>query len=222
MKTEIIKVDAKRPSTDILKKAAAIIKKGGLVAFPTETVYGLGADYMNKKAIQRLNEVKKRPKDKPFTIHIADIESLYELSCNISIFAKHLIERFWPGPLTLIFPTASGEKIGVRMPRNEIALKFISACGAPIVAPSANISGNRPPSNAREVLKDLDGKIDLLLDAGETEVGIESTVVDVSTTPHNVLREGAISKDQIAGVRSRLQHIHLSQSEMQYFISRGF
>lgn len=200
MQTEVIKVDNQKPNKDVLEKAAKIIKKGGLVAFPTETVYGLGADYLNKKAIQKLYKVKKRPKNKPFTIHISNFDELLRLSCHISLFSKHLIKRFWPGPLTLILRTNSDEKIGVRMPRNKLALEFISRCTTPIVAPSANISGRRPPRNAESVLKDLDGKIDLLLDGGKTHVGIESTVVDASKFPYRVLREGAIHKSQIADV----------------------
>lgn len=208
MQTEIIKVDTQRPDKDVLKRAAIVIKKGGLVAFPTETVYGLGADYLNKKAIQRLYRVKKRPKDKPFTIHISNLAELVKLSCEIALFSKHLMERFWPGPLTLILKTKTGEKIGFRMPRNNLALEFISACSTPIVAPSANISGREAPCNAEDVLKDLNGKIDLLLDGGGTDIGIESTVVDASAFPYKVLREGAIHKSQIADVGRELQHTH--------------
>lgn len=200
MKTEVIKVDAHKPDKEVLKEAAKVIKKGGLVAFPTETVYGLGADYLNKETIQRLYEVKNRPKDKPFTVHISNLDDLAKLSCEILLYSRHLIERFWPGPLTLIFKTDSGDKLGVRMPHNRIAREFISECTAPIVAPSANISGRKPPRNAEDVLADLDGKIDLLLDGGETDVGIESTIIDVSTFPYRVLREGAIKKSRIADI----------------------
>jgi L-threonylcarbamoyladenylate synthase len=209
MTTEIIKVDIYKPHKEMLKKAASVIKKGGLVAFPTETVYGLGADYLNKKAVQKLYKVKERPKDKPFTIHISGFEELESLSCEISLFSKHLIERFWPGPLTIILKTGSGEKIGLRMPRNKLALEFISACKTPIVAPSANISGRKSPRSAEDVLKNLDGRIDLLLDGGQTDVGIESTVVDASAFPYRILREGAIKKSQIADVGRKLQHTHV-------------
>lgn len=197
MRTGVIKVNNYRPDKDVLRKAARVVKKGGLVAFPTETVYGLAADYLNKKAIQRLYRVKKRPRNKPFTVHIAKFDELDRLSCEISLFSKHLMEKFWPGPLTLILNTDSGEKIGFRMPRNRLALEFISACKTPIVAPSANISGRRPPCNADDVLKDLDGKIDLVLDGGETDVGIESTVVDMTILPYKILRKGAIDKTEI-------------------------
>lgn len=209
MKTEIIKVDTQRPDIDVVKKAAEVIKGGGLVGFPTETVYGLSADYLNKKAIQRLYNVKKRPEDKPFTILISDLQELVRLSCEVSLFSKQLIERFCPGPLTLILKTNSGGKIGIRMPNNKFALEFISACGTPIAATSANISGNKPPCNAEDVLRDLDGKIDLLLDGGEREVGIESTVIDASVFPYKILREGAISKSQIADFGRKLQQVYL-------------
>jgi len=210
MKTEVVKVDNQNPDKDVVKKAVEVIKDGGLVGFPTETVYGLGADYLNKKAIQRLYDVKKRPQDKPFAILISDIQELVRLSCEVSLFSKHLIERFCPGPLTLILKTDSGEKLGIRIPNNKFALEFISACGTSIAATSANISGNKPPCNAENVLRDLDGKIDLLLDGGETEVGIESTVVDASIFPYKILREGAISKSQIADVGRRLQHVFIA------------
>ena len=209
MRTEVIKMNKQRPDKSALKKAAKIIKKGGLVAFPTETVYGIAADFMNKKAIQKLYRVKKRPKGKPFTIHISKFDGLTELDCEINLFSKSLIEKFWPGPLTLVFKTKSGKKIGIRMPSSKIAFKFISLCKTSIVAPSANISGNQPPRKAKDVLRDLDGKIDLLLDGGETDVGIESTVVDVSTFPYRVLRKGAIGESRIVDVGRKIQHLYL-------------
>jgi L-threonylcarbamoyladenylate synthase len=199
-KTEIIKIDPQRPDKTAIKRAAQIIINGGLVAFPTETVYGLGADYSNKNAVKSLCEVKNRPKNKPFTVHIADLKMLDKLSCKISDPARRLIDRFWPGPLTLILNTKSGGKIGVRMPANKTALDFILACKTPIAAPSANISGNKPPGTADEVLVDLDGKIEAILDGGKTEVGVESTVIDMTIFPYKILRTGAISEKEIAEV----------------------
>ncbi len=205
MKTEIIKTDNNNPDKTALEEAAKIIKKGGLVAFPTETVYGLAADYLNKKALDRLSEVKNRPKDKPYTVHISDYDVIGALSCEVSIFEEYLIQQFWPGPLTLILKTETGGKIGFRMPKNRLALDFISACKTPIAAPSANISGNNAPRTAEEVLRDLDGKIEMVLDGGMTEMGAESTVVDVTAFPYRILREGAIKKAQIADVGRKLQ-----------------
>lgn len=191
-RTTVIKIDPKNPEREAIKEAAAVIKNGGLVAFPTETIYGLGADYFNENALNRLYEVKERPRNKPFTALISDLKALDRLSCEISERAGGLIKKFWPGPLTLIFNTKDGARVGARMPSNKIALAFIAACGAPIAAPSANISGKKPPANAAEVLLGFDGKIDLILDGGKTEIGVESTVLDVSAEPYKILREGAI------------------------------
>ncbi len=213
MKTEIIKIDTQKPDKRILKGVAEIVEKGGLVAFPTETVYGIGADYLNKKAIKRLYEVKKRPKGKPFTVHISRFEQLTKLTCMLTLYSKGLIERFWPGPLTMVFKTASDEKIGVRMPSNRVALEFISECRNPIVAPSANLSGNTPARNPQEVLQDLNGRIDALLDGGQTEVGVESTVLDVSEFPFRMLRKGAIEGGRIADVGRELHRKFLSPSD---------
>jgi len=204
MKTQVIKTDNDNPDKKVISEAAKIIKKGGLVAFPTETVYGLAADYLNKKALARLYKVKNRPADKPFTVHISDYDVIGALFCEVSIFEEHLIQRFWPGPLTLILRNEAGGKIGFRMPKNRLALDLISACKTPIAAPSANISGNSAPRTAGQVLRELDGKIDILLDCGETELGIESTVVDASSFPYRILREGAVDKAQIADVGRKL------------------
>ncbi|MDD5680396.1 MAG: L-threonylcarbamoyladenylate synthase [Candidatus Omnitrophica bacterium] len=199
IKTELIKIDPQKPDKTAVKRAAQIIKEGGLVAFPTETVYGLGADYLNKYAVERLYEVKNRPRNKPFTVHIADLKMLDKLACRISGPAEQLIKKFWPGPLTLILNTKTGAKIGIRMPANKAALDFISACGTPIVAPSANISGNKPPTTAEEVLFDLDEKIEAILDGGKTDIGVESTVIDLTISPYKIIRTGAVSEKEIAG-----------------------
>jgi L-threonylcarbamoyladenylate synthase len=123
---------------------------------------------------------------------------LDKLSCRISGTAEHLIKKFWPGPLTMILETKTGKKIGIRMPANKAALDFISACETPIVAPSANLSGNKPPTTADDVLQDLDEKIEAVLDGGRTDIGVESTVLDITVSPYKVLRKGAISEERIA------------------------
>ena len=204
MNTEVIKINPEEPERVFLRQAADVLMDGGLVAFPTETVYGLGANYLDKKAVGRLYEVKSRPANKPFTIHIADKDVLAKLSCRVSNEAKAVIERFWPGPLTVILSDDSGIKLGFRMPKNRLALELIALCGVPIVAPSANISGNTPPRNCADVLRDLDGMIDLVLDGGDTEVGIESTVCDLSETPVRILRRGAIPPEEITGILNHL------------------
>lgn len=197
MRTVLLKLNTARPQPGKLNMAASVLKKGGLVAFPTETVYGLGANLLDKEAIRKVYVIKRRPRNKPLTIHIADLKTVKKMVGKIPSGAKRLAERFWPGPLTLVLKDKRGRKTGFRMPDNRIAFLLIRKAGVPIVAPSANVSGNRPPKSAKEVLRDLDGKIDMVLDGGKTRVGIESTVVDMSGKNFKVLREGAISKAQI-------------------------
>lgn len=196
-KTMVFKVDPKAPSAAVIAHAAGAIKDGLLVAFPTETVYGIAANLLDAKALDRLYEVKKRFKGKPFTIHIASVKIIRDMRCSIPKKAKILIDKFWPGPLTIVLKSEDGRKIGFRMPANKVALELIGVSAVPVVAPSANISGAKPPTDARNVLKALSGKIDVLLDSGPTEVGIESTVVDMSVTPPAILREGAIKRAAI-------------------------
>ncbi len=195
--TEIIRVSASRPSAAAVKKAALVLKKGGVVAFPTETVYGLGANLLDKKAVERVYKIKNRPRNKPLTVHVADTASVKKITGKIPLRAAKLIEKYWPGPLTVILRDRRGKKTGFRMPDNKIALDLIRKAGVPVVAPSANISGNKPPRDAKEVLRDLDGKIDLVIDGGKTAIGIESTVVDMTGRTPRILREGAISKAEI-------------------------
>lgn len=191
--TLLITVDPDKPNKDVITYAAGIIRSGGIVAFPTETVYGLAANMLDKKALERLYSIKSRSRDKPFTVHIADTRAIEKMGCRISKKAARLIKKFWPGPLTIILKSRDGRKVGFRMPANTAALQLISASGVPVVAPSANLSGKKPPVSAREALKDMDGKIDMVLDAGRTKVGVESTVIDLTASAAVILREGAIS-----------------------------
>ncbi len=195
--TEVIRISASRPSAAAVKKAASVLKKGGLVAFPTETVYGLGANLLDKKAVGKVYEIKKRPRNKPLTVHVADTASVRKITGNIPLRAAKLIKKYWPGPLTVILKDRRGKKTGFRMPDNKIAFGLIKKAGVPVVAPSANISGNKPPTDAKGVLRDLDGKIDIVIDGGKTVIGIESTVVDMTGRTPKILREGAISKAEI-------------------------
>ncbi|MDP3786519.1 MAG: L-threonylcarbamoyladenylate synthase [Candidatus Omnitrophota bacterium] len=197
MRTILLRLSPVKPQPGMIKAAACVLRNGGLVAFPTETVYGLGANLLNKGAVGKIYRIKKRPKNKPLTVHIADIKAVKKMVGKIPSGAKRLAERFWPGPLTLVLKDKRGRKTGFRMPDNRIAFLLIKKADVPIVAPSANISGNRPPKSAKEVLRDLDGKIDMVLDGGKTRVGIESTVVDMSGKNFKVLREGAISEAEI-------------------------
>ena len=193
-KTVILKVDPQKPDGDLIAYGARIIKRGGIVAFPTETVYGLAANLLDRKAIDRLYEVKRRFRGKPLTVHISDIKMVGQMGCVIPKKAKTLMDKYWPGPLTIILKSQNGSKIGFRMPANKVALDLIGLSEVPVVAPSANISGKAPPKDAKSVLKDFDGKIDAVLDGGRTDVGVESTVVDLTVNPPEILREGAIKR----------------------------
>jgi L-threonylcarbamoyladenylate synthase len=192
-KTLVIKIDPERPDKDVIAYAAGIIRSGGIVIFPTETVYGLAVNLFNEKAVERLYSIKKRSRGKPFTVHIADTGLIKKMGCRVTGSARRLIEKFWPGPLTVILKSRDGRSVGFRMPANAAALRLIAVSGVPVIAPSANISGRKPPTSALEALRDLGGKVDMVLDAGRTKVGVESTVIDITVDPPVILREGAIS-----------------------------
>lgn len=207
MPAKLIKIDPNNPEEKEIAFAAKILKKGGLVSFPTETVYGLAANFLDKKAVAKIYEVKKRPKDKPLPVAIADKKDIEKLAKNILPAAWRLIDNFWPGPLTLILksrhPVTNNDKIGIRMPDNEVAVKIIQRLNAPIVLTSANISGDMAVCSAEKVMKDLGGLIDLIVDAGKTKLGKESTVLDATGLPFQVLRRGAIAEDEINKLANR-------------------
>jgi L-threonylcarbamoyladenylate synthase len=198
MQTKTLKIDKNKPEEDIIKEAAGVIKNGGIVAFPTETVYGLAASYSDRGAKERIYRIKKRPKDKPLTVQLFDASRISEYVYEVPRLAELLIKKFWPGPLTLIFKSKEDDKIGIRIPDNPVALGLIRASGGPIVAPSANISGNPPATTAEQVTSELGGLVDMILDSGPTDLGEESTVLDVSSFPFKVLREGAIARSCLA------------------------
>lgn len=206
MRTAIYKVDPEHPDPAIIKIAARTLREGGLVAFPTETVYGLGALSSNPRAVLRVFEVKRRPPDNPLILHIHVIDQLFEVAASIPSEALKLAERFWPGPLTLVLPksprvirevTGGLEKVAVRMPAHPVALALIKEAGEPVAAPSANISGRPSPTTAQHVIEDLSGLIEVVLDAGETLHGLESTIVDMTADPPVLLRPGAMPVDQV-------------------------
>ncbi len=187
-------------------EAAEFIKHGGIVAFPTETVYGLGADVFNEAAVARIFEAKQRPGDNPLIAHVVMREQIDLLAAEVTESAKKFINSFFPGPLTLVLEkspavplvaTAGLETIGVRMPRSETAQRFLGACGTPVVAPSANVSGRPSPTTWRAVAEDLDGRIDCILQGPATAIGLESTVVDCTGDVPLLLRSGAISLAQL-------------------------
>jgi L-threonylcarbamoyladenylate synthase len=189
----VVTVNASAPEPELIEAAAKALCAGGLVAFPTETVYGLGADAMNPKAIERLNRAKGRPPEKPYSIHVHDVAQVHEFVGEIPPLAQQLIEAFWPGPLTIVMPAKRGGSIGFRLPSHPVALALLKQCGRAVVAPSANRSGSPPPTDGREVLEALQGQYDYLLDAGPTPLGKESTVVSVVGDHLSLLREGAIA-----------------------------
>jgi len=194
MLTEVLTVSTEQPDPGSIQKAAKAIQAGKLVVFPTETVYGIAANALDQTAINKLCEIKNRPKEKPLTWHIAEISQLKDSINETPVGLDNLLEAFWPGPLTVIVKTKNGEKQGFRMPDHPVALALIRHCNVPLVAPSANLSGEKPPTTAEEALKALDGVVDLVLDAGKTALKRESTVIDMTQTPPKVLREGAIKE----------------------------
>jgi L-threonylcarbamoyladenylate synthase len=185
------------PDPALLAEAARLLRAGGLVSFPTETVYGLGADATNPKAIARLNRVKGRPPEKPYSLHLHAPEQMRAYVATVPPQAERLIERFWPGPLTIVLPSKDGSTVGFRLPDHPIARAFLAACDVPVAAPSANRSGSPPPIDAQEVLAALDGELDCVLDAGPTRLGRESTVVEIVNGLVEIRREGAIPKSEI-------------------------
>ncbi|NQU74614.1 MAG: threonylcarbamoyl-AMP synthase [Candidatus Omnitrophica bacterium] len=195
---QVLNINSQNPELEKIIKAAEVLKRGGIVAFPTETVYGLGANFFDENAIKKLNGIKQRPPDKPFTAHIADLGDLAKFGCDFSLFGEELIEKFWPGPLTLIIDTKRLGKMGFRMPNNRIARELIRQSSTLIAAPSANISGQAPPTNAKDVVMQFKDGVDLVLDAGETDLRQASTVVDLTVFPYKIVRQGAIAKERIA------------------------
>lgn len=190
----------------VLKKAANIIKNDELVAFPTETVYGLGANALSPTAVKKIYVAKGRPSDNPLIVHISDKNQVYDIAQNIPKNAEILMDLFWPGPLTIVLPkrdiipnvTSGGlDTVAVRMPQNEIARQLIEYCGFPISAPSANTSTKPSPTSANHVFDDLNGKIKMILDGGNCEVGIESTVVEILGCKTTILRAGSVTKEML-------------------------
>lgn len=197
------------PDESEITKAAQIIKQGGLVAFPTETVYGLGANALEEAAAKKIYEAKGRPSDNPLIAHIASMEELEPLVLQIPDVVEKLADRFWPGPLTLVmkksaqvpYGTTGGlDTVAVRMPDDPVASRLIALSGVPIAAPSANRSGRPSPTTAEHVLQDMDGRIDMILDGGPVGIGVESTILDVSGETPVLLRPGAVTLEMLRDV----------------------
>ena len=194
---------------DKLKEPAQIIKKGGIVIFPTETVYGIGTNGLDENAIRKLYEVKQRPLNKPISLLVNNIEMVEKIAKNITELEYKLMERFFPGPLTIILEkrdivpdilTSNTNTIGIRMPSGEIAKKLIEFAGVPIATSSSNISGKPSGTNITDIKKDFEGKVDCFIDNGESELGIPSTVIRIIDNIPHILRQGAISEEEIRKV----------------------
>lgn len=189
-----------------LKDAAEHLRNGEVIGFPTETVYGLGCDARNGEAVKKVFEAKGRPADNPLICHIGDKDQIKDIVSDITPLAQKLIDAFMPGPITIVMKkadsisdqtTAGLDTVGVRMPSNPVANKFLKACGIPVAAPSANLSGRPSPTSSRSVLEDMDGYIYAIIDGGDSEYGLESTVVDCTGTEPVILRPGAVTKADI-------------------------
>ena len=192
-----------------LKIPAKIIKEGGIVIFPTETVYGIGTNGLDKEAIKRLYEVKQRPLNKPISLLVNNIEMVNQVAKNISKLEYKIMQNFFPGPLTIILEkkdivpdilTANTNTVGIRMPSGEIARKLIEYAGVPIATPSANISGKPSGTNIKDIQKDFEGKVDYFIDNGESKLGIPSTIIRVINNEVHILRQGSISMEQINAI----------------------
>lgn len=194
---------------EALRRAGSIIRQGGLVAFPTETVYGLGGDALNPQSSEKIYKAKGRPSDNPLIVHIADMDALNAIVREIPESAVKLAERFWPGPLTMIMhkshlvpheTTGGLDTVAVRMPMNRTALELIQAAGGYVAAPSANRSGRPSPTVAKYVAEDMDGRIEMIIDGGDVEIGLESTIVDLTVQPPTILRPGYITRQMLEQV----------------------
>lgn len=197
-----------------IRRAGEILKRGGLVAFPTETVYGLGANALDEAASAKIYSAKGRPSDNPLIVHIADWDAIYRIAEEVPAQAKMLADAFWPGPLTMILKKSSQvpsgttgglDTVAVRMPANEVARELIRAGGGYVAAPSANTSGRPSPTTAQHVAQDMNGVIDMIIDGGDADIGLESTIVDLTEDIPTILRPGYINKDMLEAVVGKVE-----------------
>ena len=227
MPARVTPIDASKPDPTLIREAADVLAAGGLVAFPTETVYGLGADALNAGAVDRVFEAKGRPADNPTIVHVSDPSALDDIVTVVSPTARMLITRLWPGPLTLVLPSAPSvpavtrgglPTVAVRMPSHPVALALIEAAARPVAAPSANRSGRPSPTTAQHVLADLGGAVDIILDAGPTPLGVESTVLDLTGGMPVLLRPGAVALETL---ESLLGHVAVAPPGVGSLLARS-
>ena len=209
METQIKKLDYEAVDMDIIEEAGRVLKEGGLVAFPTETVYGLGGDALNPASSEKIYAAKGRPSDNPLIVHIAAKDDVYRIAKEIPKKAERLMETFWPGPLTIILKrrpcvpdvvTAGLDTVGMRCPDHPVTRAVIAAAGTPVAAPSGNTSGRPSPTTAQHVEEDLAGRIDMIVDGGAVEIGVESTILDMTVEPPMILRPGAVTREMLEEV----------------------
>lgn len=218
MKTKIVQIEEDRVEEDtaqaLLKEAGAVLKEGGLVAFPTETVYGLGGDALNKESSRKIYAAKGRPSDNPLIVHICKWEDIYTIAAEVSEEAKKIAQAFWPGPLTMILPkselvpyetTGGLDTVAVRMPSHKVAQKLIEYGGGYVAAPSANTSGKPSPTQAKYVVEDMNSRIEMIIDGGEVGIGLESTIIDLTVTPPQILRPGFITQEMLSEVLGEVE-----------------
>jgi L-threonylcarbamoyladenylate synthase len=223
MRTEVVKIDARQPDMETVERVARVLRAGGLVAFPTETVYGLGANALDPDAVRRIFAAKGRPATNPLIVHVDKVAHAHVLTSVWPEEAERLATRFWPGPLTLVLPknarvpdatTADGSTVAIRIPSHPVARALITAAGFPLAAPSANRSVRITATSAEHVLKMLDGRIEMVLDGGSTPGGIESTVVEVSADARRILRPGLLSVAEIeAALGGPIEHARRTDEE---------
>ncbi len=213
MKTLIKEIDINKPDQDLISLFANMLADGKTVIFPTETVYGLGANALDEDAATKIYQAKGRPSDNPLLVHVADKEDVYDLVENIDDRAKLLMDKFWPGPLTIVFKkkaiipdrTSGGlDTVAIRMPSDQVARDLIRQAGVPIAAPSANISGRPSPTKPEHIIRDMDGRVDGILVGGPCDYGVESTIIDLSEDLAMVLRPGSITLEMLGEVLGRV------------------
>lgn len=215
METKVIKINREQPDRELLKEAGKLLAAGALVAFPTETVYGLGGDGLQADAAARIYAAKGRPSDNPLILHIADVADMEKLAVDIPELAYRLAEKFWPGPLTMIlkkgdvvpYTTTGGlNTVAIRMPSDEIAREIIRESGTYIAAPSANLSGRPSPTKAEHVIEDLSGRIEMIVDGGDSDIGLESSIIDLSGDVPMILRPGYITKEDFEQIVAQVEY----------------
>ena len=207
--TQLLTLSPQNPDPELIRQASAVIQRRGLVAFPTETVYGLGANALDEEAVAKIFHAKGRPSNDPLIVHVVSVDDMKRIAADVPPVVEKLAAHFCPGPLTLVLPklphvpasvTSGLETVAVRVPNHPVALALIRASGVPIAAPSANRFGHTSPTTAQHVMDDLNGRIDMILDGGATSVGVESTVLDVTREPAMILRPGGVSREAIENV----------------------